>query len=75
MNTTKDTIFKNDIGRWVAGSYELTSGDKIEILIENHWLKGRIEFWRDDYYWFSQTGNVQVVLNSSIKARYPQGRF
>lgn len=70
-----ERLRRNDIGRWVVENYELTSGDSVELLIEGHWIKGQIEFWNDDYHWFSETDGVPVILNSGIKARHPLGRY
>lgn len=75
MNLINDQLRRNDIGRWVVENYELTSGDSVELLIEGHWISGQIEFWNDDYHWFSQNNGVPVVLNSNLRARRPRGRY
>lgn len=75
MNQKNERLQRNDIGRWVVEHYELTSGDSVELLIEGHWIKGQIEFWNDDYHWFSQKDGVPVILNSCIEARRPLGRY
>ncbi len=71
----EENLKRNAIGRWTLGERELTSGAAVDILIEGHWVSGSIEFWNDDYYWFSRTDGVPVVLHSGIKARANSGRY
>jgi hypothetical protein len=69
MKNSETTLRKNDCGRWEVGIHELTSGSVVEIQIDGHWICGVIEYWSDNYYWFSRRDGVPVVLHSGIYAR------
>lgn len=71
MNSSESTLQKNDCGRWEVGFTELTSGSIVEIQIDGQWICGVIEYWHDNYYWFSRQDGVPVVLHSGIQARLP----
>lgn len=60
---------KNENGRWEFSGIELTSGNVVEICIDDHWTCGVIEHWNGNYYWFSRKGGVPIVLHSGIVAR------
>ena len=60
---------KNELGRWKFSGIELTSGNLVEICIDDHWICGVIEYWHDNYYWFSRKDGVPVVLHTGIFAR------
>ena len=64
-------IIRNEWGRWGFTDVELTSGSIVEIKIDDYWLRGVIEYWTDDYYWFSQRDGIPVILRSGIQARIP----
>ena len=66
---------RNSFGRWEVLNQELTSGDPVDLLIEGHWINGKIEFWNDDYYWFSRREGVPVVLHAGLRVRAYQGGF
>jgi hypothetical protein len=68
---TEGNLQRNEIGRWEFSDIELTSGSLIEICIEGHWICGVIEYWQDDYYWFSRRDGILVILHSAVKARLP----
>lgn len=69
MDNSTATLQKNDCGRWEFGSVELTSGSVVEIRIDGQWLCGVIEYWQDNYYWFSRQDGVTIILHSGIHAR------
>lgn len=69
MSDSASKLQKNDCGRWEVGPVELTSGSLVEIQIDGLWICGVIEFWHDNYYWFSRRDGVPVVLHSGISAR------
>ena len=71
MNSSASTLRKNDCERWEFGSVELTSGSIVEIQIDGQWICGVIEYWHDNYYWFSRRNGIQVVLHAGILARLP----
>lgn len=71
MNILASMLRKNDRERWEVGSVELTSGSVVEIQIDGHWICGVIEYWHDNYYWFSRQDGVPVVLHFGIRARLP----
>ncbi len=71
MNNSGSYLRKNDSGRWEIGGQELTSGNPVEIQIDDYWVCGVIEHWHDNYYWFSRRDGVPVVLHSGIYARFP----
>ena len=73
MNITDRKLEQNAIGRCEIGQRELTSDANIELRIGGHWILGNIEFWSGDYYWFSRTDGVPVVLHSGLKARFTWG--
>jgi len=75
LNTLEGKLKRNSLGRWVLGEMELTSGASVNLQIEGHWIPGHIEFWGNDYYWFSQRDGVPVVLHSGITARIFRGRY
>lgn len=62
---------RNECGRWEFSEIELTSGSVVEICIDGQWICGAIEYWQDDYYWFSRRSGVTVMLHSGIRARLP----
>ena len=70
--SSEEKLSRNDMGRWQIGNIQLTSGSSVELLIEGHWICGVVEFWRDDYYWFSQTNGIPVILGAGISAREPR---
>lgn len=65
-------LSRNECYRWEFDGIELTSGSVVEIEIDGHWLQGVIEYWSDDYYWFSKREGIPVILHSGISARLPQ---
>ncbi len=71
MSERSGKLFRNECGRWEFADVELTSGSIVEIEIDGHWLRGVIEHWTDDYYWFSQRDGTPVILHSGIHARIP----
>lgn len=71
MSNLMSTLRRNDCGRWEVGHVELTSGCLVEIEIDDFWICGVIEYWHDNYYWFSRRNGVPVVLHSGIPARLP----
>ncbi len=71
MDNSNSYLRKNDSDRWQIGDCELTSGNLIEIKIDDYWVTGVIEHWNDNYYWFSRRDGVPVVLHSGIHARLP----
>ena len=74
MTTHEGTLKRNKIGRWEIEDLELTSGHSVDLLIGGHWLKGHIEFWTDDYYWFSLGEGIPVVLGAGVRVRASSGR-
>ena len=67
-------LSRDDCERWrIEGECTLTSGSVVQIRINDLWLQGRIEFWRDDYYWFSTRDYVCVILRSGMWARIVAG--
>ncbi len=69
MIEKENTLQRNDCARWAFGEIELKSGRTVEIQIDGQWLCGVIEYWHDNYYWFSRKDGVPVILHSGIKAR------
>ena len=59
----------------MVGERELTSGAVVDLFIGGHWISGRIEFWKHDYYWFSSKDEIPVVLRFGVKARAKSGRY
>jgi hypothetical protein len=41
----------------------------VDLMIDGQWLKGIIEFWEGDYFWFSQVEGIPVVLRSGFMVR------
>jgi hypothetical protein len=74
MTAIEGTLSRNANGRWEVCDRELTSGDRVELFIEGHWIKGAIEFWKDDYYWFSQCDGILVVPSFGLRVRVSLGR-
>ncbi len=74
MSLTSQTLVKNEIGRWQLGDIELTSGNLVEIQIEGNWICGVIEYWQDNYYWFSRKDGIPVILHTGVKARVPTSK-
>lgn len=70
-NTRVGSLERNECGRWEFLEIELTSGSTVEICIDGYWIVGVIEYWQDDYYWFSCEYGIPVMLQSSIEARLP----
>lgn len=75
MNDIDGKLKRNSIGRWEIEDLELTSGAGVDLMIEGHWISGQIESWNGDYYWFSRTDGIPVVLHSGINARTKPGRY
>lgn len=75
MRTVEGNLKRNEIGRWELGELELTSGAAVELLIEGNWILGNIESWNGEYYWFSRTDGVPVVLHSGLRAKAKPGRY
>lgn len=69
MNESTGKLQRNEIGRLEFSGIELTSGNVVEICIDGNWICGVIEYWHDNYYWFSRKDGVPVVLRSGIHAR------
>lgn len=63
-------LSRDECERWsIDGEITLTSGSVVQIRINDLWLQGRIEFWRDGYYWFSTRESVCVLLRTGMWAR------
>ncbi len=75
MDLIEGNMKRNSLDRWEIGDLELTSGAAVDLQIEGHWISGIIEYWTDDYYWFSRKDGVPVVLHSGIRARARLGRY
>ena len=75
MNIVEGNLKRNSIGRWEIENLEFTSGAALELLVEGNWIPGNIESWNGEYYWFSRTDGIPVVLHSGIKARAKPGRY
>lgn len=71
MSESTSKLRKNECGRWEVGPSELTSGSLVEVQIDGLWICGVIEYWHDNFYWFSRRDGVPVVLHSGIGARLP----
>ncbi len=65
-------LIRNDCERFEIDDCQLTSGSLVEIKINNNWLLGIIEHWRDAYYWFSKDEGIAVILRNGISARIPK---
>ena len=52
MNNYKEgKLQKTEIGRWSIGDeWEVTSGDVIEVKVDDHWIETRIESNQQGYY-------------------------
>ena len=74
MSNIEGTLSRNPSGRWEVCECELTSGDLVDLFIEGHWIKGSIEFWKDDYYWFSKCDGILVVPSFGLRVRISQRR-
>ena len=69
MSVQEGNLKLNDCGRWELNEIELTCGSVLYIDIDGHWIRGVIEYWTNDYHWFSQKDGVPVVLHTGIRAR------
>jgi len=69
MSAAVGALKRNSIGRFEVLGIELTSGDSVDLMIDGQWLKGIIEFWENDYFWFSQGEGIPVVLRSGFMVR------
>lgn len=65
-------LIRNECERFEIDDYQLTSGSIVEIKINNNWLLGIVEHWRDGYYWFSKDEGIAVILRNGISARIPK---
>ncbi len=72
---TEGLLKRNIDGRWEIGDMEFQSGDPMELLIDGHWVRGFVEFWDQDYHWYSSRDYVLVILRSGQMARTSGGRF
>lgn len=64
------TLRHNSSGRYeLEDEYYFTSGEPIEIFVNDTWLKGRIEYSHDheDYYFLGEHGNIYNL--TGMKAR------
>lgn len=69
MTKYEGSLKRNERGRWEFDGIELTSGNRVEISIDENWINGLIEHWQGDYYWFSQIDGIHVILREGIRAR------
>ena len=60
---------RNESGRFEVEEFALTSGHLVEIKIAGQWCFGIIEYWRDDYHWFSRPEGIPVILHNGVRAR------
>jgi len=65
------TLNKNEIGRWEINDHEFTSGSCLEILLDNKWIRGVIEYWhsRSDYYFYTRLEGIPIGLLQGVTAR------
>jgi len=70
----KGQLVRNKIGRWQVDDVELTSGDHLEIYVDGVPLRGVIEYWQNDYHWFSLIDGIPVLPLSGMKAKYLNNR-
>ena len=72
------TLAKNDCGRWEFDGYELTSGDRVEVLVGSTWVLGRIEYLHGSHGYAlllpsgPQTETI-LQLHRGMQARTPSG--
>ncbi len=69
-------LTRNDIGRWEFANHELKSGDAVEILIAEHWVRGRVEFMHgtQSYELIVSSGpdsETYLILHVGMYARSP----
>lgn len=69
--TNEGFLKLNNFSQWEFNNVEISSGDTVEIQIDEYWIIGVIEKWQDNLYWFSRQNGVPVVLHTGIKARLP----
>lgn len=62
-------LIRNNKEKFEVGKVELKTGSLVEIQINNLWLLGTIEYWREAYYWISKIDGIAVILKNGIKAR------
>lgn len=64
------TIFKNASGRYsLHDGYYWTCGDGMELLIDGHWISGRVEHGYNSDYYFISTDGIKISLNEGMIAR------
>lgn len=62
----------NDQGRYTfEDGYYFTSGDSIEIFVDEEWLKGRIEYSHkyEDYYFLNEEEGIYIYHLSGVEAK------
>lgn len=71
MINIEGILKKNDIGRWEFNDYELTSGNTVEIMIDDTWIKGRIEYAHDskEYVFLAGMKETIIGLRHGMRAR------
>lgn len=60
---------RNQYGAWELYELELGSGSPVELLADDIWMPGTIEYNGRDYVFFDPEVGVYVTLNDGIRAR------
>ena len=81
MSTYREgKLMRNDIGRWEYAGYELTSGDPVEVLVAEQWIRGRIEYLHASqaYLLVLSSGpdsETYLMLHAGMEARTPGAKI
>lgn len=60
----------NDLEGYKFSNILLNPGKIVELLIDGLWLKGHVERWNQNYYWFSEKDQVAVSLHAGLSVRF-----